>query len=105
MPIKEILERLATAREKAGLSRSQVSRLIDFWPINLELVESGAVPLEMEHFLKLCELYDVSEIWVLTGNNPYFDPALAVAAAQRNGMPEDEMRNFLEGLAMLRQNP
>lgn len=102
MNIKEILERLKTAREQSGLSRTQIPRLVDLWPINIDLIESGAVPLEMEHFLHLCEAYGVSEIWVLTGVNPYFDPSGVVEQALKIGLPEKEMRNMLEALAMQR---
>lgn len=104
MTLKEILERLATARKKAGLSQSQVARLINRDPALIVGIESGHYPLSMERFLQLCGIYGVSEIWVLTGINPYFDPAGAVAAAERNNMPEAEMRDFVETLAMLKGN-
>lgn len=104
MTIKEILERLKSARAHAGLSCSQVKRLIDLWPISIELIEQGAVPLEMEHFLKLCELYAVSEIWVMTGVNPYFDPKSVFEAAEYQGVPPNELGDLLEALAMQRQD-
>lgn len=102
MKIQEILERLTAARKAAGLSQSQAAREAGMSRPELELIESGTVPLEMGLYLKLCELYGVSEIWVLTGINPYFDPASAAEAATRNGMPPAEMGDFLERLAMLK---
>ena len=102
MKIQEILERLVTARKAAGLSQFQAARLGRMTHPELELIESGAVPLEMGLYLKLCELYGVSEIWVLTGINPYFNPARAAEAATRSGMPPDEIGDFLEWLAMLK---
>jgi transcriptional regulator with XRE-family HTH domain len=104
MSIKEILERLKTARERAGLSCSQANKLIDLPPAYLGLIESGSLALEMETFLKLCEIYDISEVWALTGVNPDFDPASVVEAAQYSNMDKGELGNLLEMLASLKHN-
>lgn len=104
MTIKEILERLVTARKAAGLSLSQVAHLTGQSRPALECIESGAMPLDMELYLKLCDLYGASEIWVLTGVNPYFDPARAAAAAARNGLSYAELGDFLERFMMMKGN-
>lgn len=102
MTIQEILERLVTARKATGLSLSQVAHLTGQSRPALECIESGAMPLDIDLYLKLCDLYGVSEIWVLTGVAPYFDPASAAEAATRNGLSPAEMGDFLEWLAMLK---
>lgn len=104
MTIKEILERLVTARKHAGLKQMQTAKLIQLSHEDIHAIEEGLMPLEMGVFLKLCEIYSVSEIWVLTGVNPYFDPASVVEAAEYQGMPKDDLGNLIEALAMQRQS-
>lgn len=104
MNMKEILERLTAARSRAGLSCSQADKLIDLPRGFVSLIKSETVPLEMRHFLKLCDLYDISEVWALTGVNPDFDPASVVEAAQYSNMDKGELGNLLEMLASLKQN-
>lgn len=69
----EILERLAWARKNAGLSQSQAGKLLGLSVGGFCDIEKGRNPLYIERFLLLCEIYDISPTWALTGTNPKFD--------------------------------
>ena len=66
--MEDILERLRLAREQAGLSQGQVAKLLGMEsPATISHYESGLRGLHVEMLLKLCEIYDVAPVWVMTG--------------------------------------
>lgn len=69
--IDEILARLIRARKQAGLSQSQVAKMMDVSRTTVTNWEAGST-LTLEQLLKLCEIYDVSECWAMSGVNPNF---------------------------------
>lgn len=72
--VKAILHRLIVARGNAGLSQSQVAKLLCYESAaTISLCEAGQRRLDMVMFLRLCDIYDVSPVWALTGVNPDFD--------------------------------
>lgn len=89
--LTEILARLVCAREQAGLSQTQASKLLGFaTPSALSQIENGQRGLKMDTFLRLCEIYDVSQIWLLTGHNPSFDEhGMQAMLSQSNIIKED----------------
>lgn len=105
--LKDIGQRLAQARKTAGLSQTQAARLMGLSEVASTISgwELGRGGLSMEHFMHLCEIYDVSEEWVLTGVNPDFDPAeLMQKIDQSSGLIKDELEDLMELFAMLRQD-
>lgn len=99
--LQAILERITTARKNAGLSQSQAAVKLGLGGASsLSPIERGDVPLTMERFLAMCELYDMSPEWAITGVNPYFDPQPIIEAA--GGLTESA-EQVIELLASLRQ--
>lgn len=100
--LKEILGRMTTARKQAGLSQSQAARLLGLGGASsLSPIETGEVPLTLERFLKMCELYDISQEWALSGVNPDFDPQPLIEAF---GGMTDQAERVIELAASLRRN-
>jgi transcriptional regulator with XRE-family HTH domain len=97
----EIRERLVTARKRAGLSQTQVARMLGLSTASsFSDIESGRNPLTMDRFLRLCEIYDINETWAITGANPEFDAEGILKAA---GRADDEIMEIIDLLQSLRQ--
>lgn len=72
--IQVIMERLIDARKGAGLSQSQAAKLLDITQTTLSAIERNRnLGTSLSMFLKMCEIYDISPVWALTGHNPDFD--------------------------------
>ena len=71
---QQILGRLIEARKAAGLTQIQAAKhLSQSGNSKLSKIESGDKALDLPMFLKMCEIYDISPVWALTGINPDFD--------------------------------
>ena len=73
---RQIIDRLIEARKAAGLSQTQAAKLLGYSNASsLSQIESDYRETEpnLSTFLKMCEIYDVSPVWALTGTNPDFD--------------------------------
>lgn len=94
----EVLQRLIQAREKAGLSRSQVARKLHVSITSVALWETEGI-WTVGTLKTLCELYDVSFDWLMTGTNPNFDAQRIADALQGiNPATLQEVLNSLEPL-------
>ncbi len=84
MKYPAILKRLIEARKAAGLSQTQVAKMVGLSiASSFSDIESGKNTLSVERLIELVGIYDVSIEWVLTGVNPYFDPQTVIEAASR----------------------
>jgi transcriptional regulator with XRE-family HTH domain len=73
---RQIIDRLIEARKAAGLSQGQAAKLLGYSAASsLSQLETQARDSEpnLSMFLKMCEVYDISPVWALTGTNPDFD--------------------------------
>lgn len=73
---REIIDRLIEARKGAGLSQTQAAKLLGYGGASsLSQIETNNRDSEpnLTMFLKMCEIYDISPVWALTGVNPDFD--------------------------------
>lgn len=74
--VETILERLVAARKNAGLSQGQVAQMLNMVASSVSHYESGLRGIDLPVLLRLCDIYDVSPAWVVTGSNPNFDPSV-----------------------------
>lgn len=89
--LSQILERLTIARNQSGLNQTQVARKLGMETAGaIAHWENGQRELTLSNFLRLCELYDISQEWALTGVNPNFDPQPLIEAF--GGMTEQAER-------------
>ena len=69
-----IVNRLAQARQRSGLSQFQVAKLLGLEsPSTISHYENQEREVSVERLLQLAKIYDVSLIWLMTGRNPEFD--------------------------------
>lgn len=101
----EILARLIIGRKQAGLSQSQVAKMVGVTTSTISDMENNRdnrESLTVSRLLQLVEIYDLSIEWVMTGINPYFD---SKEVSKRLGVASKELQSTVELLASLRQNP
>lgn len=101
----KILARLAAARKSAGLSQSQLGKLLGGYSSSFICdIEKGRNPLPVDRLLKICDLCLVSVEWVMTGINPNFDDVKrqeVIDAVKRNGkIAADDLHRLLDDLEM-----
>lgn len=102
---EEILERLIKARKQAGLSQSQAAKLLNYSaPSSLSDIELGKNPLSLRLFLNMCELYDISEVWAITGVNPKFDREKVRLAMQKSRTSLEDIEHMLDLFESLKQS-
>ena len=65
----EIGDRLRTARQLAGLSQSQVAKMLSLHRPSVSEMEAGRRKVSAEELAKLAEIYDVNLSW-LAGVDP-----------------------------------
>lgn len=102
--IRQILNRLVDARKAAGLSQTQAAKLLGYSNASsLSQIESDYRETEpnLSTFLKMCEVYDVSPVWALTGKNPDFDEAAFDQLTQFSNATIEDIAKLKETLERL----
>lgn len=74
-----IVARLTDARKRANLTVKQADRRLSLDEGTIARFENHEVEPTLRMFLVLCQLYDVSPAWALTGIDPYIDAATLVS--------------------------
>ena len=96
---KDLLEgkgigfRLRKLRERLGLSRDSFAKKVQTTPKQIERYERNETEAGILFLDKLVEEFNISPVWLLTGEGPMF---LEVLEEQRG---EDELDLFLEWLS------
>lgn len=102
--VRVIIERLIEARKGAGLSQTQAAHLLGFkGASSLSQIETDCRGTEpnLSLFLKMCEVYDISPVWALTGTNPDFDEAAFDQLTQFSNAALEDIANLKDTLKRL----
>lgn len=102
--VRQILDRLIEARKAAGLSQTQAAKLLGYTAAStLSQIEGDFRDTEpkISMLLKMCEVYDVSIIWVLTGTNPDFDESAFDDLTQFSNAALKDIANLKDTLKRL----
>jgi transcriptional regulator with XRE-family HTH domain len=104
MDMNAICERLVTARKNAGLSQSQVAKMIGLAGASgFSQVEDGTNALTLDRFMTLCDIYDIDLTWALTGVNPHVDVEALKTLAGRVWSTQEEVESLIELITSLKQ--
>ncbi|TGL50813.1 XRE family transcriptional regulator [Leptospira wolffii] len=98
---KLFMERLRLAREYAGLSQEQVSKLMKVTRPAITDIESGKRKVSTEELTLLSEIYGVSPMWLLGENDEEKNPKYTLAArelAKLNQKDIDKILNLIKSL-------
>ena len=100
IPDKDLADRLRASREQAGLSQSQVAKMLDYQRPTISEIEAGRRKVTAEELGKFADMYGVSTEWLLGRNLPSdsVPPSLLLAARELGKLQKgdlDKVINFL----------
>lgn len=101
---RQIINRLIEARKAAGLSQTQAAKLLGYSAASsLSQLEGDYRDSEpnLSMFLKMCEVYEISPVWALTGVNPDFDEEAFDQLTQGVNASLEDIYNLKETLKRL----
>lgn len=97
--------RLRWAREQAGLSQSQVAKLLNLHRPTISQIEAGKRNVRTAEIATLAELYDVRETWIVSGSSRsdvMDDPRIQIAARELAKLGQDDLDNIFRLLTALK---
>lgn len=65
--MKPILARIKHARKYAGMTLEQAGEHLHMRDVTLYMIESGRTQLRVDRLLDMARIYNVSPVWLLTG--------------------------------------
>lgn len=98
-----IASRLRAAREQAGLSQGQVSKLLNVQRPTISEIEAGRRKVPAEELARFAEVYDVSVSWLATDESEVPDPAVELAARELAKLKKEDLDTVLQLLKTLRK--
>lgn len=101
--IAEIAERFKAARLQAGLSQSQVARILDLQRPTISEIEAGRRRVSSDELAKFAELYDVGVSWLAAGQNDGEDPTVELAARELSKLKPEDLDRVMRLLRSLRK--
>ncbi|MDO8772653.1 MAG: helix-turn-helix transcriptional regulator [Burkholderiaceae bacterium] len=102
-----IATRLREARKMAGLSQSQVAKLLGMHRPTISEIEAGNRRVSAEELSKFAEMYDVTVSWLLAETADQLevdDPRLQLAARELSKLKPDDLDRLLRLLASMRSS-
>lgn len=99
--LNAIGQRLKIARQQAGLSVKQASKVLNLPANYIDNLEESGNPTALR-ILQMCEAYGVSPGWLLTGENPGFDRQEAMDKLRANGASFEDANSICDLLESLR---
>lgn len=104
---RAIAGRLKLARELAGLSQSQVARLLGLARPAISEIEAGRRRVAAEELSSLAGIYAVDTAWLSEGRepgSPSVDDRVALAARELAKLRPEDLSRVLDLLAALRSH-
>ncbi len=102
----DIGKRLRLAREQAGLSQSQVAKLLGVHRPTISEMEAGRRKVTAEELSELARIYDVRMGWLAVADEVNVDERkdrIEFAARQLSKMSDEDLDKLLNLLSTLRQ--
>lgn len=100
-------DRLRWAREQAGLSQGQAAKLLSMHRPTVSQIEAGSRSLKAEEVSQFAELYDISSVWLLQGDDESSsnaDPRIQLAARELSKLSPEDLDTLLRLVKALRSN-
>ncbi len=102
---KLIGSRLAIARDRAGLSQSQVAANLNLPRPSISEIEAGRRRVAAEELVRFADLYSVDMDWLAGRGEEQSDPIrdqLYLAARKVAGLKEEDLEKVIDLLASLK---
>jgi transcriptional regulator with XRE-family HTH domain len=99
-----IAGRIREARKMAGLSQTQVAKMLDLHRPSISEIEAGNRSVSAEEIAQLAEIFDVSASWLLgegTDKIDLHDNKLQLAARELQKLKPEDLDRLLRLLASM----
>lgn len=106
-PRASVAERLRSARELAGLTQSQVAKMLGLHRPSVSEMEAGRRRVSAEELIKLAEIYGTSVDWLTSqrsGGKTDVDDKFLIAARQLSRMKEDDFEKLIYLVRLLKDS-
>ncbi|TGL18567.1 XRE family transcriptional regulator [Leptospira bourretii] len=100
-PNRIFLERVKLAREYAGLSQEQVSKMLGISRPAVSDIESGKRKVDTNELVLMCEIFNVNSSWLLGEKEDQKDSKLSLAARELSKLQQkdiDKILNLIKSL-------
>jgi transcriptional regulator with XRE-family HTH domain len=101
-----LANRLREARELAGLSQSQVAKMLDLHRPAISEIEAGRRDVSASELARFAEIYGVSTEWLLGKalEGAREDQQLLMAARELSKIGEDDFNRLMKVIRILRKS-
>ena len=98
-------ERLRWAREQAGLTQSQIARMLNYHRPTISQIEAGQRVVRPDEIARFASLYGVQEAWIIHGDTATNEDARVVIAARELAkLRKEDLDTILKVIKVMRSN-
>src|SRR5437870_1971002 len=98
-------ERLRWAREQAGLSQTQIARMLNYHRPTISQIEAGQRVVRPEEIARFASLYEVRETWIIHGDSAladHQDARVEIAARELSKLRKEDLETILRVIKVMR---
>lgn len=100
-------ERLRWAREQAGLTQTQIARMLNYHRPTISQIEAGQRVVRPDEIARFASLYGVQEGWIMhgeTGIPANQDARVEIAARELAKLRKEDLDTILKVIKVMRSN-
>lgn len=98
-------ERLRWAREQAGLTQTQIARLLKYHRPTISQIEAGQRIVRPDEIARFATLYGVQESWIIHGDSGIAstqDARVEIAARELSKLRQEDLDAILKVIKVMR---
>jgi transcriptional regulator with XRE-family HTH domain len=98
-------ERLRWAREQAGLTQTQIARMLDYHRPTISQIEAGQRVVRPDEIARFAEIYGVQETWIIHGDETLVadqDTRVEIAARELAKLRKEDLDTILKVIKVMR---
>jgi len=99
-----IASRLQAARRQAGLTQSQVAKILKLQRPTISEIEAGRRNVSANELAEFSNVYGVSVDWLTSREQKGINPSVELAARELSKLKKEDLDSVLELLKTLREN-
>lgn len=100
-------ERLRWAREQAGLTQTQIARMLNHHRPTISQIEAGQRVVRPDEIARFASLYGVQETWIIHGDSSLVgneDARVEIAARELAKLRKQDLDTILKVIKVMRSN-
>lgn len=100
-------ERLRWAREQAGLTQTQIARMLEYHRPTISQIEAGQRIVRPDEIARFASLYGVQEAWIIHGDPGLptsQDARVEIAARELAKLRKEDLDTILKVIKVMRSN-